>query len=255
MRRKIVSLLGSGGEMSATRLMSELDVAAGNFYYHLNFISPLIIRKKDGLYVLNEAGRSAYRQFLLQLNVSDVMTSSKQISNRFIDFICLNKLVSVKRNVLIAAIVLLIAFELSSYATFRIIPIGFFIEMMHSSGIAEILLGYSAGLILFVLVLSVQLRALKKPLSLVSVAMAYIIAVMPFAIFGAIIPMLTSFKVGALIWNAVFLCFQAWSATILISHLSKSLHVTLTSAGQMSLLCIYANLAIILLKMPFSLIF
>ncbi|TLN17658.1 helix-turn-helix transcriptional regulator, partial [bacterium] len=255
MRRQIISLLGSTGEMSATRLMSELGLSPGNFYYHLGFINPLIVRQKDGLYALSEAGHSAYTQVLSWDVVSEVTASSGQINNRFFDLVCLGKLGSAKRIMLIAAVALLVAFEFSSYAFFRIIPRGFFIERMHSSGITDVLLGYSTGLILFMLVMSVQLRALKKSLSLERMVMIYVLAGMPFAIFSAIASTLIAYNVETVIVNVAFLCFQTWSIMILISHLSKSVRITLTSAGLMSLLCVYANLAALFFNLPFSLVF
>jgi len=254
MRRQIISLLGSTGEMSATRLMSELSLSPGNFY-HLGFIKPLVVRQKDGLYALSEAGHSAYTQVLSWDVVSEVATPSGQINNRFFDLFYLGRLESSKRIMLIVAVALLVAFEFGSYAFFSIIPQGFFIERRHSSGITDVLLGYSAGLILFVLVMSVQLRALKKSLSFERMVMIYVLAGMLFAIFSAIASTLIAYNVETFIVNVAFLCFQTWFIMILISHLSKSVRITLTSAGLMSLIYVYANLAALFFNLPFSLVF
>jgi len=254
MRRQIISLLGSTGEMSATRLMSELGLSPGNFYYHLSFISSLIVRQKDGLYALSEAGKSAYSQVLSWDVVSEVTTSSGQINNRFFDFICLAKLGSIKQMLLVATIALIATLEFSSYTLSSIIPWGFFISRMHSSGLMDVLFGYAVGLIIFVLVLSVQLRILKKSLPIERIAIVYILSNIPFAFFSPIASLLGLYHADTIIVNAIFLFFQAWSIMILISNLSKSAKITLASAGMMSFLCIYTNLAILFFRIPFSLV-
>lgn len=254
-RRQIITLLGSKGELSATGLMAELNLSPGNFYYHLGFINPLTVRQKDGLYALSEAGKSAYTQVLSWDTVSEVTHSSGQIDNDFFNFVCLGKLGSAKRILLLSAALLLTVFEFSSYVFSNIMPKGFFVGYMHSSGIVDILLGYSAGLLLFVFIISIQLRAFKKSLSVDKLVAIFIFSQMPVAIFSAIAPALNSYHVTTVIVNAIFLCFQAWSMMILISNLSKSARITLVSAGLIGFLFVYANLAILFFNLPFSLVF
>lgn len=56
LRREILTLLYTRGEMSATQLKLLLNVSYGTLYYHLEFLKPLINQARRGRYVLNEKG-------------------------------------------------------------------------------------------------------------------------------------------------------------------------------------------------------
>jgi len=56
LRREILTLLYTRGEMSATQLKLLLNVSYGTLYYHLEFLKPLISQARRGRYVLNEKG-------------------------------------------------------------------------------------------------------------------------------------------------------------------------------------------------------
>ncbi|MBO3803383.1 MAG: helix-turn-helix transcriptional regulator [Candidatus Brockarchaeota archaeon] len=254
-RRQIVSLLGSRGQMSATALMTELGLSPGNFYYHLGFIGPLIQRRKDGQYALSEAGKTAYAQVLSWDVVSSVTSLSGQFDNRFYRYVCLGKLASLKRAAIVASALAFALLELGAYAFSNVMPKGFFVEKMHSSGLADVLLGYCSGLVLFILMTSVLLRIMKKAVSLEWMATAYAFSQVPLAAFSAIVPVLGSRNVAVGVVNVVFLGFQVWAMMILASNLSRAARISLASAGLISLLLVYANLAILFFNLPFFLVF
>ncbi|MCS7125842.1 MAG: helix-turn-helix domain-containing protein [Aigarchaeota archaeon] len=56
LRREILTLLYTRGEMSATQLKLLLSISYGTLYYHLEFLKPLINQVRRGRYVLNEKG-------------------------------------------------------------------------------------------------------------------------------------------------------------------------------------------------------
>ncbi|MGQ9515383.1 MAG: winged helix-turn-helix domain-containing protein [Thermoproteota archaeon] len=254
-RRQIVSLLGSREQMSATALMTELNLSPGNFYYHLGFIRPLIKRQKDGHYTLSEEGKIAYAQVLSWDVVSSVTSLSSQIDNHFYNFLCLGKLLSQKRTILISFTLLFAALELFVYTFSKVIPKGFFVGRMRSSGFIEVLLGYGAGLILFVLTTTIILRLMKKVVSLKWIIAVYAFSQIPLAVFSAIMPALGSYNVAISIVNIVFLGFQLWAMTILASNLSRAAQISLASAGLISLFFAYINLAILFFNVPFFLVF
>ena len=55
-RREIISLLYTRGELSATQLKLMLNVSYGTLYYHLDFLKPLIVQVRRGRYRLSESG-------------------------------------------------------------------------------------------------------------------------------------------------------------------------------------------------------
>ena len=55
-RREIISLLYTRGELSATQLKIMLNVSYGTLYYHLDFLKPLIVQVRRGRYRLSESG-------------------------------------------------------------------------------------------------------------------------------------------------------------------------------------------------------
>ncbi len=253
-RRQIVSLLGSREQMSATALMTELGLSPGNFYYHLGFIGPLIQRRRDGHYALSEAGKTAYAQVLSWDIVSSVTSLSGQIDNRFYNFLCLGRLISLKRPAIIAFAMLFAALEIGAYTFSKVMPKGFFVERMHSSGLADVLLGYCSGLVLFVLTISLLLRTMKKAVSFEWIAVAYAFSQAPLAIFSALVPALGSYNVAVGVVNLIFLGFQVWAMMILASNLSRAARMSLASAGLISLLFVYTNLAILFFNIPFFLV-
>ncbi|MEM3397868.1 MAG: winged helix-turn-helix domain-containing protein [Nitrososphaerota archaeon] len=56
LRREILTLLYTRGEMNATQLKLLLNVSYGTLYYHLEFLKPLVSQVSRGRYVLNEKG-------------------------------------------------------------------------------------------------------------------------------------------------------------------------------------------------------
>jgi hypothetical protein len=240
--------------MSATALMTELNLSPGNFYYHLGFISPLIKRQKDGHYTLSEEGKTAYAQVLSWDVVSSVTSLSSQIDNRFYNFLCLGKLLSQKRAIFIPFALFFASLELVVYTFSKVIPRGVFVGRMHSSGFIDVLLGYSTGLILFILTISVLLRFMKKSLSIDWIFAIYSFSQIPLAAFSAIVSVLGSYNLAISIMNIAFLGFQLWAMIILASNLSRATRISLTSAGLISFLFAYINLAILFFNMPFFLV-
>lgn len=59
-RRKIISLLHNEGSLNYTELMNELGiVSTGKMNYHLRILNDLVMKRKDGSYVLTERGMLA----------------------------------------------------------------------------------------------------------------------------------------------------------------------------------------------------
>jgi DNA-binding transcriptional ArsR family regulator len=63
-RREIVRLLGERGQMGATELNESVNISAGRFYYHLDFLGDLVTRDKSRKYILTERGKLAYQMLM-----------------------------------------------------------------------------------------------------------------------------------------------------------------------------------------------
>jgi len=67
-RREIISLLYTRGELSATQLKLLLNVSYGTLYYHLDFLKPLIVQVRRGRYRLSESGLKVAAKMLREMD-------------------------------------------------------------------------------------------------------------------------------------------------------------------------------------------
>jgi len=67
-RREIISLLYTRGELSATQLKIMLNVSYGTLYYHLDFLKPLIVQVRRGRYRLSESGVKVAAKMLREMD-------------------------------------------------------------------------------------------------------------------------------------------------------------------------------------------
>jgi len=66
-RREIILLLHSRGELTAAQLKNLLNISYGTLYYHLDFLSPLIMQVGRGRYVLNDRGVRIAKRLLEEM--------------------------------------------------------------------------------------------------------------------------------------------------------------------------------------------
>lgn len=59
-RRRIIELLGLRGSMSFTELKSEMNLAVGTLYYHLDVLDGYVVQDDERRYVLSREGRRLY---------------------------------------------------------------------------------------------------------------------------------------------------------------------------------------------------
>lgn len=68
-RRKIILLLYSRGELTAAKLKDLLDISYGTLYYHLDFLKPLVDQVGRGRYALNERGLDVGKRLRKELEL------------------------------------------------------------------------------------------------------------------------------------------------------------------------------------------
>jgi len=66
-RREIILLLHSRGELTAAQLKNLLNISYGTLYYHLDFLSPLIMQVGRGRYILNDRGVRIAKRLLEEM--------------------------------------------------------------------------------------------------------------------------------------------------------------------------------------------
>jgi len=81
-RREIISLLYTRGELSATQLKLLLNVSYGTLYYHLDFLKPLIIQVRRGRYRLSEKGVRVAERMLREMYEGDSSRFSLSLFER-----------------------------------------------------------------------------------------------------------------------------------------------------------------------------
>lgn len=79
LRREILTLLYTRGEMSATQLKLLLNVSYGTLYYHLEFLKPLVSQVRRGGYVLNEKGLLIVEKMMRDMDVEPKTPPSTNI--------------------------------------------------------------------------------------------------------------------------------------------------------------------------------
>ncbi|MEN2974776.1 MAG: helix-turn-helix domain-containing protein [Candidatus Caldarchaeales archaeon] len=79
LRREILTLLYTRGEMSATQLKLLLSISYGTLYYHLEFLKPLINQVRRGRYVLNEKGLLVVEKMMRDVGAEPKPASSTTI--------------------------------------------------------------------------------------------------------------------------------------------------------------------------------
>jgi len=77
-RREIIHLLDSNGEMAATEMRRRLKVSVGTLYYHLEFMQPFISQSGRRKYMLSERGRV----LVSSMKLSDTLAEASVLGGR-----------------------------------------------------------------------------------------------------------------------------------------------------------------------------
>jgi len=78
-RREILTLLYTRGEMTASQLKLLLNISYGTLYYHLDYLKPFINQVGRGRYVLNEKGFLVTEKMLRELGEKPKIREEKNI--------------------------------------------------------------------------------------------------------------------------------------------------------------------------------
>lgn len=82
-RRRIIEILGEGGNTTMTQLRDSLSIPVGKLYYHLYVLTPLTTQDDEKKYMLTSSGREAYN--FLKGYVEDATSLARDHNVRFKD--------------------------------------------------------------------------------------------------------------------------------------------------------------------------
>ncbi len=247
-RRKIVSLLGSRGSMSATDLMLELGLSAGNFYYHLRILKGLVVQDEKGLYTLTDAGVLAQSKVLSWQEVPE-MEFPKIMENRFFSLFSFSNAVDLIRSKAAYVLIPLAIIEVVLYLGSGTVPRGFLIERVPSQDFGDILVGNAVSWMYVIAMCVGFLVATNRRIRMTCLAGSYLFAQLPLLLFGSTAPIL-GLVLPAGFLNTLFLVFQAWSLMIFAAGFSKSGNLSLLSAAIVTLAVAYVNVAVVMSHLP-----
>jgi len=229
-RREIVRLLGERGQMGATALNESVNVSAGRFYYHLDFLGDLVTRDKDRRYILSERGKLAYQMLMGNSFTEGNQTKRNSIEGTLMGILApnllLNHIFSIKAVGLpLAGLILLSTFLVQSNAL--LMPS--LLSLSYSPGsttiwISAVFVANFAILFAFCTLASYTLGKRGGDVDLfISLALSQI----PLAIYAALSLFMPTYFRGSM----ALIPFQVWSMLILAVTLAKAKKMSYLASG------------------------
>jgi len=257
-RRRVIELLGKRGAMPWKDLAGELGMGTGALYYHLDTLEGIVVRDESKKYALTGRGREVYEY----LEANPLANSLKGVPlarqsaggmKRYFEILFaprpfLSRILSSDSK---AAAFLLI----SSVALLLIMSYlgreALLFYLTPSTNVLGIVGGYTLSLLtLFFLgyISAIALfRAHANPLPLAASSAFSFLPVVLFSALLAAIPSFSTLLANRSLLTIVLLLVQTWSATIFAAGISVSSGLRIEKSALVSLVALYATMAIILL--------
>lgn len=252
-RKRTVELLGSRGPLSWKELSTELGVATGALYYHLDALEGLVTRTPDKKYCLTKQGGQIFSSLTsnpasspeeLLAAVSSRSRVAAAIEGVFAPRSLMQKAGSQAPRSIAASLVLSAALLLDmAYLNF-----GVRLFYFQSAGLYGAVEDYVASLVIIFVVSyaasALIFRARPGPSQL---AFGCVLSFVPVAALASAFALFPSLGASRPVSTALFVFFQAWSATILAAGVSVSTAVRVEKTLVVGLILLYATMATIFL--------
>jgi len=232
-RREIVRLLGERGQMGATELNESVNISAGRFYYHLDFLGDLVTRDKNKKYVLTERGKLAY-QMLMGDNFSHINQKDSSVGGNILSIIAPDLIINYISKSKVSAIpfaVFILAITILVQNICHQQPRLLFITASSESSIllnSVLFIINFAIIFAFLVLVSYAFGKRKGNLELFAgVALSQI----PLIIFSLLSSWFNINPVKDLFGMAVFTIFELWTMLILIVVLSRAKKMSYIASG------------------------
>jgi len=232
-RRDIVKLLGEKGQMGATELNANVNVSAGRFYYHLDFLGDLVTRDKERRYLLSERGKLAY-QMLIGNTFTEVGPKKNPVEGTLLNVLApestLNYLLKTRAIALPLAVAILLI-TLAMQINYHLMPGLLSLEFSPAStalGISARFLANFIALFAFCYGAAYLLGKRGGELGLIiSLALSQV----PLAIFSASWAFMSPDLRGGMVGGAMLVFFQIWSMLVLTVTMSKAKKMSYSTSG------------------------
>ena len=252
-RRAVIEAIGSNGPMQWKGLAERVGEKTGALYHHLDVMEKLVVRDRDGRYVLTRLGADIYDQMAKDAVISPKTVVKILERNRgrrtavefFAPRAALAKISSGRRSwVASFALVLVPSLALLTYSKesvwlFSAMPVADYLMPGISLGVSVIAV---AGIPLAVLRLGFRAQANPGPL-LVAAALS----LLPFVAFGAVQRDLSTILSSTDV-TATLVLLQAWMAGVVGAGASVASGLRIERTLLVSLILVYVSVVLILLS-------
>ena len=249
-RRRLIELLGARGPLGWKELSSELGIATGALYYHIDTLEGLVDRTVDKRYTLTGRGRQLYSAITANPTSPPdqviASISSRSRASYLESFFAPRSLIRSLSSSPARASASLVA--LTALLLLDTSALGFGVRLYYffSSGILGAAEGYLAS-VAAILVLSYAASAviLRSRPSLPQLAVGCALSFLPTIALGSALSLLPALGLSRLVSTTLLVFFKAWSARILHAGISVAAAVRVEKSLVVGLILLYATTVVI----------
>jgi len=216
--------------MGATALNESVNVSAGRFYYHLDFLGDLVTRDKDRRYILSERGKLAYQMLMgnsfTEGNPAKVNTIEGTLMGILAPNLLLNHIFSIKTVGLpLAGLIMLSTILVQSNSL--LMPSLLSLSYTPDSSTLWISAGFVANFAVLFVFCTIASYTLGKRGGDVDLFISLALSQIPLAIFSALSLLMPSYFRNGM----ALIPFQIWSMLILAVTLAKAKRMSYLASG------------------------
>jgi len=251
-RMRVIELLGARGPRGWKELSSEVGIATGALYYHLDTLEGLVVRTDDRKYALTKQGSRLYSslasnpssspdQVLASFSSGGTAASIESIfiPRPLIRFLSSSSLRA--SSALVLGSVLLLIPMLTLHFGVRLF-------YFFSTGLAGALESYLVSLAaIFALSYASSVLILRAKPSLLQLAVGCVLAFVPVIALASALSLYPLLGASKTVSTLLFVFFQTWSACILAAGISVAAAVRVEKTLILGLILLYATMVAIFL--------
>jgi DNA-binding transcriptional ArsR family regulator len=249
-RKRVIELLGARGPLSWKELSSELGIATGVLYYHIDTLEGLVSRTEDKKYTLTKQGTRLYSTMASNLAAppEQILASispagpAAAIERLFVPRQLIQLLASSPLRASSALVLASVVFLLDMLA------LGFGVRLYYffATGLAGAVEGYTISFAaIFVLSYASSVLILRSKPGLPQLAVGCVISFVPVIALASVLSLFPSLGLSKPVSTLLFVFFQTWSACILAAGISVASAVRVEKTLVVGLILLYATMAAI----------
>ena len=250
-RRRLIELLGARGPLGWKELSSELGIATGALYYHIDILEGMVDRTRDKRYTLTSQGSKLYAAITADPTSSPdqviASISARSRASYVESFFAPRFLVQALSSSPARASAALVALSALFLLDMNALGFGLRLYYFFGTGLLGAAEGYIASLA-SVLVLSydASVLVLRSRPGVLQLAVGCSLSFLPVVALASAFSLLSVTGLTGLAATLLLVFFQAWSATILAAGLSVAAAVRVEKSLVVGLILLYATTVLIL---------